>query len=90
MATRTIEIDDARSARLDSLLKQRGCTFEEFLEPWFADADAIMRHSPSDDIADQQAIAAIFAKTAAKAESGRTKALSPKDKEAPHNLQPQE
>lgn len=83
MATRTIEIDDARSARLDDLLRQRGCTLDQFLEPWLADADAIMRHDPSDDVADQQAIAAIFAKSADKAASDRAK-------EALHNLQPQQ
>jgi hypothetical protein len=74
MKTRTFQIEDKRSDRLDNLLLQRGQTLEEFLEPWLADADTHMGHNPADDPEDQEAMATIFQKKAIKAAGERQEA----------------
>lgn len=74
MKTRTFQIEDKRSDRLDNLLLQRGQTLEEFLEPWLADADTHMGHNPADDPEDQAAAAERFARKATKAKGEREEA----------------
>ena len=74
MKTRTFQIEDKRSDRLDNLLLQRGQTLEEFLEPWLADADTHMGHNPADDPEDQDVAATIFQKKAVKAKAERDEA----------------
>lgn len=71
MANMTFQIDNKRKKRLENLLLQRGQTLEEFLEPWLADADTHMGHNPADDLEDQQAAAARFARKADAAEAKR-------------------
>ena len=71
MANMTFNIDNKRKKRLENLLLQRGQTLEEFLEPWLADADTHMGHNPADDLEDQQAAAARFARKADAAEAKR-------------------
>lgn len=71
MTQLVIEINPARKARLENLCKYRGCTLEQFFEPWLADADTHMGHNPADDLEDQQAAAARFARKADAAEAKR-------------------
>lgn len=69
----TINLDNARAARIQNLLRFRGQTLEQFLEPWLADADIHMGHNPSDNPEDQEAAAQRFARKADAAEASRKK-----------------
>lgn len=71
MTTITFKIDAKRKARIENLLLQRGQTFEQFLEPWLADADTHMGHDPADDQEDQDSAAERFTKKATRAEADR-------------------
>ena len=74
MAQLIIDVSDDRFARIQNLLRFRGQTLEQFLEPWLADADTHMGHAPMDSIEDQQAAAARFARKADAAEAKREEA----------------
>ena len=70
----TINLDNARAARIENLLRFRGQNWEQFLEPWLADADTHMGHNPSDNPEDQEAAAQRFARKARAAVAEREEA----------------
>lgn len=74
METMSFQVTAARKSRLENLCKHRGCTLEQFFEPWLADADTHMGHDPADDPEDQEAMATIFQKKAVKAAGERQEA----------------
>ena len=70
----TITLSNARAARIENLLRFRGQNWEQFLEPWLADADTHMGHNPSDNPEDQEAAAQRFARKARAAVAEREEA----------------
>lgn len=76
MAQLIINVSDDRLARIQNLLRFRGQTAEQFLEPWLADADTHMGHNASDDPEDQAAEAKRFARKADKAHEEREEAAA--------------